>query len=313
LTPLTIEIQNPICLRSFFEASLLQRSKPIRTLELKNPQFWLELAPNLHLGDSALVQRSSRFALTDTDILSAKARLIREGYFQKNGLSWGVDVDLMVQTVREIDALCGLPVFAFLYDEFWIPFYQLYPIYRALLGDFKLLPDCWIWNVDPKRADSGWSPHRDKNRDTLFPDGSPKSLTTWIPLSRATPLNGCMYIVPAHLDPTYNTPDEAEYRFEYSSIRALPAEPGDLFMWNQAVVHWGSKTSILGEESRVSMAFECQRADVAPMNNPLLHPLTFCDFNSRLKLIAKQILQYRHMYKVDSAIEQMAQETILGV
>jgi len=35
-------------------------------------------------------------------------------------------------------------------------------------------------------------------------------LTTWIPLSRATPLNGCLYIVPAPLDPTYATPDETE-------------------------------------------------------------------------------------------------------
>ena len=43
----------------------------------------------------------------------------------------------------------------------------------------------------------------DKGRRALFEDGSPKSLTTWIPLSNATALNGCMYIVPALHDPTF--------------------------------------------------------------------------------------------------------------
>jgi hypothetical protein len=58
------------------------------------------------------------------------------------------------------------------------------------------------------------------------------------------------------------------------------------------------------------MAFEFQRAEVAPMNAPLLPPLAFHDFGARLKLIAKQVLQYRHMYKVDPAIERMALQVV---
>ena len=29
------------------------------------------------------------------------------------------------------------------------------------------------------------------------------SLTTWIPLTDVSPLNGCMYLLPAHMDPKY--------------------------------------------------------------------------------------------------------------
>jgi ectoine hydroxylase-related dioxygenase (phytanoyl-CoA dioxygenase family) len=140
----------------------------------------------------------------------------------------------------------------------------------------------------------------------LLPDRSPKSLTTWIPLSHATPLNSCMYIVPALLDPTYGTEAEDQWKFQYPSVRALPGGPGDFFIWNQAVLHWGSLSSPRAPESRVSMAFEFQRTDVPAFNQPLLPPLTILPFEARLQLIAKQVLQYRHMYELDPTVEKMA-------
>jgi hypothetical protein len=280
------------------------------TRDLGDPRFWQEFAPGLHVGDPAMVQGLSAIAPGPADMAAIRAMVREEGYFHASSVGWGMDIALMANTVRALDRAGLSPVFAFLYDEFWLPFYRLSPIYQGLLGEYMALPDFWVWNVDPARGDAGWRPHRDKDRNSLLPDGMPKSITTWIPLSRATPLNGCMYLVPANLDPTYNTPDEKTWRFEHASIRALPAEAGDVFMWNQALVHWGSRTSPRGGESRVSMAFEFQRADVAPMNQPLLPPLAFHDFGARLKLIAKQVLQYRHMYKVDPAIERMALQVV---
>ncbi len=233
-----------------------------------------------------------------------------EGYFQASN-SWFVDLKAMANLVRALTAENLSPVFGFLFDEFWVPFFQLHLLYQALLGDkYYFLPDFWIWNVDPRKGESGWRPHRDKGKMALFPDGSPKSLTTWIPLSSATPLNGCMYLVPAMSDPTYGTEDENKWEFEYSSIRALPGNPGDFFIWNQAVLHWGSKTSPRAAESRVSMAFEFQRADVNPFNTPLIEPLNLLTFEVRLKLVAKQLLQYRHMYKLDPPVERIAMELI---
>ncbi len=117
-----------------------------------------------------------------------------------------------------------------------------------------------------------------------------------------------MYLVPPRLDPTYGTAEEKQWRFEYPSVRALPAMPGDALIWNQAVLHWGGKTSPLATESRISLAFEFQRLDVAPFNRPLIRPRACVPFDLRLKLVAKQILQYRHMYQFDPAMLEWAQD-----
>ena len=92
-----------------------------------------------------------------------------------------------------------------------------------------------------------------------------------------------------------------------ASVRALPVEPGDYLIWNQAVLHWGSRSSRLAQGPRISMALEFQRGDVAPFNGPLLPPLTRPGFEARLKLVAKQILQYRHMYPLTPAMQGLAE------
>ncbi|MGH6726908.1 MAG: phytanoyl-CoA dioxygenase family protein [Pseudolabrys sp.] len=279
--------------------------------KLHQRQAWQAFAPQLHVCDADYLNTVAPFPVAPQQSGNLAQRLLVEGYIQANSEGWGLDFKLMADTVRAMTDANISPVFAFMYDEYWVPFHKLHALYSSLLGGkYYLLPDFWVWNVDPKRGESGWKPHRDKGRDALFENGAPKSLTTWIPLSRATPLNGCMYIVPANFDPTYNTADEGKWQFEYASIRALPGKPGDFFIWNQAVLHWGSRTAPHGGESRVSMAFEFQRADVAPYNQPLLEPMHTLQFDHRLKLIAKQILQYRHMYKLAPDIERVALELL---
>jgi ectoine hydroxylase-related dioxygenase (phytanoyl-CoA dioxygenase family) len=170
-----------------------------------------------------------------------------------------------------------------------------------------MLPDFWAWYIDPRAGTSGWAPHRDKGHRSLYPDGRPKSLTVWLPLTEATPLNGCMYVVPAYRDPTYNTPNDKEYRFTAQDIRALPSPAGGLFMWTQAVVHWGSHSSPLAAGPRISIAFEFQRGDVPPMNTPLIPPLSSLSVPQRLRLICKQILQYAHMYPLTAQLKAFAE------
>jgi hypothetical protein len=117
-------------------------------------------------------------------------------------------------------------------------------------------------------------------------------------------------VVPAHADPTYGTPRENEIHFELPAIRALPAKAGEFLVWNQAVLHWGSHSSHRATESRISMAFEFQANDSKPFNTPILPPDKPVPFELRLRLIAKQLLQYRHMYSVDPQIAQVATELV---
>jgi hypothetical protein len=76
------------------------------------------------------------------------------------------------------------------------------------------------------------------------------------------------------------------------------------------VLHWGSRSSHRATQSRISMAFEFQAHDSRPFNTPILPPDKPVPFDLRLRLIAKQVLQYRHMYQVDPQIERVAAELV---
>jgi hypothetical protein len=273
--------------------------------DITKRETWHAIAPGMHIEDQALRESARPIAIDAARAIAAREQLLLDGYIQETGFSFSVDLARLAGAVRALSREGLSPVFAFLFDEFWLPYCQLDALFREILGSYAMLPDFWIWNVDPKNGDAGWTPHRDKGAATLRPDGMPNSITAWIPLTDATPLNSCMYIVPARHDPTYGTNREGEWRFDLPSVRALPAKPGDVLIWNQAVLHWGSKSSPLGKESRISMAIEFQRGDVPPINPPLLKPCVLLPFDQRLKLIARQVLQYRHMYKVAPDLEQM--------
>jgi SAM-dependent methyltransferase len=147
---------------------------------------------------------------------------------------------------------------------------------------------------------------------TLDPDDSPHSLTVWLPFSEATPLNGCIYVLPAQHDERFRRRvwdgpgnDKVE---DLQNIRALPAQAGSLLAWNQAILHWGGRASRRAEGPRTSAAFEFQRGDKPPFNEPLLDPQRVPSFAERLGLIGKQVLQYRHMYPLAPDVESLAIE-----
>jgi len=280
--------------------------------EVVDIKFWQSFAPNFNICEPASFVDISSSDFSESELGEARTRLTIEGYVQEE-CKWMVDCNEMAKLVGRLSNTSLPNVFAFVYDEFWLPFFQLHPILSSLLGrDYFMLPHFWVWNIDPAKGEAGWKPHRDKGRKSLDNDGSPKSITVWIPLSEVTPLNGCMYLVPAYLDPTYNTGRENQEEFAYSSIRALPGRPGDFFVWNQAVFHWGGKSSPRASTPRVSMAVEFQRADVEAFDIPLISPLSPPPFEVRLKLIAKQVLQYRHMYQADKEIVEFAKKIYLN-
>lgn len=271
----------------------------------------MSLAPTLHIEDSGYVKAQPVFTMEEA-LSERLRRLIKtEGYFHAEPPQWNLPFDTMTTLVQALTAR-GIPTpFVFVYDEFWLVFTKLVKMLEGVLGaGFQRLPDFWAWHVQPEKEQSGWSPHRDKGKRSLFPDGSPKSLTVWIPLTAATPLNGCMYLVPAHRDPTYNTEHEQQHKFALGDIRALPAGAGSILCWNQAVLHWGSHASGRETRPRISLAYEFQSGDVPAFNAPLMNPYTIPEFTARIKLVAKQILQYQHMYQLPDDIKALAHNII---
>lgn len=287
---------------------------PFEKAFITDKEYWKKTFPNLHIEDLDYINSCQDFELPQEISDSLKSRMLSEGYFQINPPNWNLNINHMASAISELVQM-GLPApVAFLFDEFWVIFKKLNNVAASVLGvGYFRLPDFWAWHVDPQKQESGWAPHRDKNYETLNSDGSPNSITFWISLSISTPLNGCMYIVPANKDRTYGTKNDGTRDFDLTSIRALPAAPGTLFCWNQAVLHWGSQCSEYETTPRISVAFEFQSKAVKPYNQPLMDPRSIPSFEYRLKLIAKQILQYQHMYPLSENVKSVANEILINV
>jgi hypothetical protein len=138
-------------------------------------------------------------------------------------------------------------------------------------------------------------------------DGSPHSLTMWLALSDATPLNGCVYLVPMHLDPDAGRPGVHHQVRNAQDIRALPAPAGSMLAWNQNILHWGGRSSRHGGGPRISIACQFQRARDPVLGRPLLTPGRLPPLRLRAFLIARAILGYGTMTPIPAGLRELAQ------
>ena len=273
-------------------------------IDFSSREAWADIAPSLHVADAAFWLGHDALDFPAQDLLYAETRLTHEGYLHLPPPEWGLPVSALAAAIRRLAALGIPPVCVFHYDEAWLMMARIRPLIATILGgDYAVLPEFWAWHIDPNAEEAGWPPHRDKGMRSLRTDGSPKSLTVWLPLTAATPLNGCMYVVPADRDPTYASLAEGQLRFALTDIRALPAEAGSILAWNQAIIHWGAHAARRDAEARVSLSCEFQRADEPPFAEPLLSPTAMPSFLIRQKLIARQLPRFRHMEPLDPAME----------
>jgi hypothetical protein len=279
----------------------------LSSAQAEDVEFWRALSPRLSVESS---RAAPAFDVGDVAALMKTLRF--EGYVNVPGV---VPADFVAPLRDCVEALyvrqIPLP-FAFVYDEFWHAFQGVGAFIEAALGPgYKALPDFWAWCVPASEGGIGWGPHRDRVTPTLDRDNSPHTLTVWLPFSEATPLNGCIYVLPAHLDPRFKRrvwDGEGNIAVEQvQDVRALPATPGSLLAWNQGVLHWGGRASRMASGPRISVAFEFQRKDKPPFNTPLLDARAMPAFRQRLGLIGKQVLQYDHMYPLSKDIAALAQ------
>jgi hypothetical protein len=96
---------------------------------LHQREHWLSLAPGLHIEDRSLFEN-----IVYLDLSPGLAAQFKDDGYLHGSADWGLDVGLMADTVRSLSAANVSPLFAFLYDEFWYPFFKLHLLYGALLG-----------------------------------------------------------------------------------------------------------------------------------------------------------------------------------
>jgi hypothetical protein len=271
-------------------------------------EHWRTLCPKLSIEGT---RARPSFPLGDVGTLYERLRY--EGYVNVPDVVPEEERTRLRECIATLHAQKIPLAFAFVYDELWQAFQGVSAfIERALGKGYQALPDFWVWHVPATEQATGWGPHRDRVQPTLDRDNAPHSLTVWLPFSDATPLNGCIYVLPAHLDERFKRRvwdgHDNNVVKDPQDVRALPAPAGSLLAWNQAVLHWGGRASRLAEAPRASAAFEFQRGDKPPFNQPLLDPNKIPDFSTRLGLVGKQVLQYQHMYPLTPAVEAIATE-----
>ncbi|MFO7602770.1 MAG: phytanoyl-CoA dioxygenase family protein [Gammaproteobacteria bacterium] len=279
----------------------------------RDPNFWRKLNPQLALTEAGSKQGLPAYPVHTERWPDYMQQLRDEGYVQWDRILPPDLVSLLSATVINLHNYGINPSFAFVYDIFWSVARRLRQVLAPVLGeDYRQLPDFWTWYIDPARQHAGWRPHRDRiHCNPLLDDGMPKSLTVWVALTNATPLNGCMYLLPANLDTDYHNFAERDSEVNVQGIRALPVSAGSILMWNQRVIHWGGTASPRAREPRISFAIEFQRADERPYNEPLLHfPDDLLPFDMRLMLVAKQFLQYTHMYSISPELKRLAEKIL---
>ena len=199
------------------------------------------------------------------------------------------------QAFDQLNAANIQPIGIVTHPLFWNLTAALDPIVKLFLKQsYVMLPETWAWDIPQTKDSKGWPVHRKKHFSTVNSDNMPRSLSVWIPITPATPENSCMYVLPACDDPNYPT-GPTKYELPVQSIRALPANPGDVIVFNHNILHWGSQSSQWAANPRRALAYECQIASEKPYNTPTFNPLLPPSYNDQIELYHQLIQQYDHI------------------
>ncbi|MBL8217228.1 MAG: phytanoyl-CoA dioxygenase family protein [Bryobacterales bacterium] len=264
------------------------------TARIRTPDFWLALNPALTIGDTRPKPWDAPIRPTAEDIAGAVRNYRGKGFLELPRALCPMQAHRMRQAIENLWQNGWHPVWSFVYDDFWSigqsqVLRQLLP--QLLDGPYALLPHVFTHYVEPGPGNAGWAPHIDAGEDGVA------SASIWIPLSPARLTNGCMYLVKRG-DGIEEIVDDARERGHYSSddlmtilrsVRALPANPGDLLAWDERILHWGTPWES-GTEPRISIALEFTPATGAEtLIDPLSPPPPF---EARLQIIARAIQTY---------------------
>lgn len=272
-----------------------------RRQQIEDVNFWRGIKPDSAVTDCKLATLESESCSAGQEAVRYAAQLREEGYFQTTPVippAMLQEMSECIRTVREH----GFPVmFSLVYDVFYQAFGHFDGVLSGILGsNYKLIPNFWVYYIEPSDEGKGFEPHRDAEyAGAIAADGTPTVLTLWITVTEATPLNSCMYILPRNRDPQCSAAvhdlKTGASQFALEDIRALPTQAGVLSCWDQYVFHWGSRSSKRAQAPRVSYAMYCQRGDMPAVDDAAIDLRQGIDFPTRLGLICKGMYRYSYL------------------
>ncbi|WP_051609697.1 phytanoyl-CoA dioxygenase family protein [Terasakiella pusilla] len=270
--------------------------------------YWKGLNPHLHVSETpaftAPLDLQERLdQISDT--------LHHDGYLHQAPVFAPEQIKALRTGIETLVAHGWPAAFIYVYDETWDLFHQLDGFLSHFLGDdFGLLPHFWAWHIDtdPKGGTSGWPPHVDYPGECAFFDDFLVSLSLWIPLSDATPENGCMNILPLSRQKDYAEKITDPSQIHLQDVRCLPAKAGSVLGWRQDLWHWSGRSSKYAAEPRISLSLEFQNRAFEPLCPPLYDLTEPPRPLERLRLICGQFGKYDHMERVSPELEAIGKE-----
>ena len=253
----------------------------------QSAEFWRRLAPDLTISDGqplSAIQRHPGQAAED------RLRLINDGYLHLKSPGIAVDLSAISDALERI-VVAGLPAsFIGVYDETWAIIAQLEAVLGGLLdGKAAMVPN---FHADHLGSDSqGRLAARQRPANSLFRDKSPKSVNVWVPLTDATPDNGCVYAVPAGQDRNYGAKKPERADASLPSIRALPAGAGDVLIWTGETYTWQGRPNPRSgaPATLMSLSWEFQSTETAAFEGLTIDSYPYVPFETRLGLLAHQM------------------------
>jgi len=278
--------------------------------QIESPDFWRRINPSLAITDTPFAGRPTTYEFSSRDVERARLQIREDGYLHSGPGVSAVDCQALSTAMQRIVEARYHPMFLAVYDEYWRVLQGIAPLLTPILGKhYRILGDFWIWCISDQTASAGWRPHRDhqfRQRITLRDDRTPMIVTVWIPFTDATPLNGCMYLLPLPRDPNFPERPNAFDAGSLQDVRALPAQAGSVLAWNQYVMHWGSAASKWADGPRMSTGIYVQAADVPLFTDKPVDFDQALPFEKRLALIASNMLLYQREHRFPAELVEIA-------
>jgi hypothetical protein len=279
---------------------ILERIKAIsrNRSHITNADYWRRINPDCRISDQPFPASPIPYPIAQEAMEQHLVQIRKDGYFQTSPIVDPAEVDRLRRCIKTVVSHGHAASYALVYDEFYHVMAKLTNVLTPVLGpDFQLVPDEFAaYYLPPDDQAAGTPPHRDSLRTatSIEPDGTPTLVNVWIPLTDATTLNSCIYVLPAHRDPHYPrrgggaAPGTITLRTgDLPSIRALPAQAGSVLCWSTHLLHWGARSSQEATHPRVSFAVYYQSRRVPPYHDVTMDIPAPLPFKDRLHLIEK--------------------------
>lgn len=271
----------------------------------QSAEFWRRLAPELTISDA---QPGGGPPHEKPNHEATRMRLVNDGFLHVQQPAPNTDFDKIAAAMGRI-VNAGLPAaFIGVYDEVWSAIANLNGMLDGLFdGKAAMVPNFWAGH---SVANAGFGAGRTRGGNGVFSDGTPKNVTVWMPLTNATPNNGCVYVVPAGQDRNYGKSDSERADASLPGIRCLPAQAGDALIWTGEVYHWQARPDRHNLDGPLlNLTWEFQSLDAKPLENPLIESFPYVPFETRLGLLARQMPKHRSEFSA-SPVWRAVQQTL---